>query len=246
MSEAFEALSRKAATGELSPAERETLQRYLSEHPQRRADLDWDQAFSAQLEAKIADLPALPGWERTQRLLAQESQAQVQSQEQIQSQAQTQNQVYEQIPTPARNQPSASRPLSGRAPGVLDRCSDWLASVLGFGLNTQALAFGLIVAQVGVIGLLLGQRPEAGYSETRAAVADATPRGPLLRVSFRQDLREAELRRALAEIGGEIVGGPGQIGIYLIRVRGNDLQAAAQRLRQSGTTELVELVAPGK
>ena len=30
MSEAFEALSRKAATGELSPAERETLQRYLS------------------------------------------------------------------------------------------------------------------------------------------------------------------------------------------------------------------------
>jgi adenylosuccinate synthase len=39
----------------------------------------------------------------------------------------------------------------------------------------------------------------------------------------------------LAEIGGEIVGGPGQIGIYLVRVKDVDLATAAQRLRASGT-----------
>jgi hypothetical protein len=61
-------------------------------------------------------------------------------------------------------------------------------------------------------------------------------------VSFRQDLREAELRRALADVGGEIVGGPGQIGVYLVRIKEGDLAAAAQRLRASGATELVEIV----
>ncbi len=226
MSEAFDALSRKAATRELNPAEREALEQFLSEHPNRRADLDWDQAFSAKLEAKVAEMPAMPGWERTQ--LALEAEQQAQSKSQVQALKQR------------------ARPVASRAPGILDRFSDWLASVLGFGLNTQALALGLIVAQVGVIGLLLSQPREPAYSDNRRAIADATPRGPQLPVSFRQDRSEAELRPALAEIGGEIVGGPGQIGIYLIRIRDADLQRAAQRLRQSGATELVELVAPGK
>ena len=61
-------------------------------------------------------------------------------------------------------------------------------------------------------------------------------------MSFRQDVREAELRRALADVGGEIVGGPGRIGVYLVRIKEGDLEAAAQRLRAGGATELVEIV----
>jgi hypothetical protein len=93
-----------------------------------------------------------------------------------------------------------------------------------------------------VIGVLAWQqRPE--YSEIRGGVQDASPRGPLLRVSFREDIREAELRKALADVGGEIVGGPGQLGIYLVRVDG-DLRAAADRLRATGLTALVEIHEP--
>jgi hypothetical protein len=128
---------------------------------------------------------------------------------------------------------------------LLDRLSAWLAETLGFSLNLQAVAVALVFAQAGVIGLLAWQYNDvADGGGMRAGTPDSTPRGPLLRVSFRADLREADLRRALAEVGGEIVGGPGQLGVYLVRIKDGDLGLAAQRLRAGGTTELVELVGP--
>jgi len=203
MNDRFAELSRKAATGGLSPAERDWLDAYLRDHPEKRSELEWDQAFAAKLEEKVAAMPATPGWDRTQQAL---------------------------------RRTEAQR----AAPGILDRLSEWLASTLGVPVNVQAIAAALILAQAGVIGLLAWQqRPE--YSEFRSGAQDGAPRGPLLRVSFRQDIREAELRKALADVGGEIVGGPGQLGIYLVRVTDGDLHAAAGRLRATGLTALVEI-----
>jgi hypothetical protein len=219
MNARFDELSRKAATGTLTAPEREWLEAHLLEHPGQRADLEWDAAFSAQLEDKIAAMPALPGWERTTRVLQDE-----------------------QAPSAITTTTREAKPSIVRGPGVLDRLSDWLASSLGFNLNAQAIAVALVVMQAGVIGLLAWQSPDTEHNQIRAGTQDPTPRGPLLRVSFRQDLREAELRRALTDVGAEIVGGPGQIGVYLLRIKEGDLAAAAQRLRASGTTELVEIV----
>ena len=218
MNPQFDELSRKAAAGTLTAAEREWLEAHLREHPQKRAQLEWDEAFSAKLEQKIAAMPALPGWERTERALQAEQAAS----------------------DPGRTA-RAIKPAAVRSPGILDRVSDWLASSLGFAINAQAIAVALVLVQAGVIGALAWQY-ERDYSEIRAGTQDQTPRGPLLRVSFREDVRESELRRALADIGAEIVGGPGQIGVYLVRVKDGDLRAAAQRLRASGFTELVEIV----
>jgi len=220
----FEEISRKAAAGTLSDEEREWLANHLREHPDRRADLEWDAAFSARLEQKIAGMPAMPGWERTERVLQEERAA-------------------SEAPSPSRV-PAAKR-VAARG-GLLDRFSDWLASSLGFTIDAQAVAVALVLVQAGLIGVLAWQYETRDDSTIRAGATDPTPRGPLLRVSFRQDLREAELRRALADIGGEIVGGPGQIGVYLVRVREGDLRAAAQRLRAGGTAELVEVVEPGR
>lgn len=219
MNTRFDELSRKAATGVLTAAERDWLEAHLREHPERRADLEWDAAFSAKLEEKIAAMPALPGWALTERALEAEQ------------------------PT-SSIEPAARGPRRSveRGPGILDRLSDWLASSLGLGFNAQAIAVALVVVQAGVIGLLAWQSRDAEHSQIRAGTQDATPRGPLLRVSFRQDLRESDLRRALADVGAEIVGGPGQIGVYLLRIKDGDLDAAAQRLRASGSTELVEVI----
>jgi len=219
MTLSFEELSRKAALGTLDPAERDALEAQLLEHPGRRSDLEWDAAFSARLDEKIAAMPAMPGWERSARVLQDE-------------------QASSAAAAPTRERKGS--PV--RAPGVLDRLSDWLASSLGFNLNAQAVAVALVVVQAGVIGMLAWQSRDTEDTQIRAGTQDPTPRGPLLRVSFRQDLREAELRGALAEVGAEIVGGPGQIGVYLLRIKGDDLAAAAQRLRASGTAELVEVV----
>ena len=214
MNSRFEEMSRKAAGGTLTAAEHEWLEQYLREHPGRRDDLEWDAAFSAKLDEKIAAMPAMPGWERTEQVLRADA---------VEGQRSRQIGIH-------------------RAPGVLDRFSDWLTSTLGFAVNMQAVAVALVLAQAGVLGLLALQFKDPGEGAMRTATQDPTPRGPLLRVSFRADLREGDLRRVLTDIGGEIVGGPGQLGIYLVRIREGSLAAAAQRLRDTGTTELVEIV----
>ena len=207
----FDELSRKAASGTLSADERAALDEALRQHPDRRFDLEWDAAIHAKLDEKIAAMPALPGWQRTERLLLAE-------------------------------RASGDRARSTRKPALLDRFSEWLAETFGLAINAQAVAVALVLVQAGVIGLLAWQYNTSDEGAMRTATTDARPRGPLLRVSFKSDVREGDLRRALAAVGGEIVGGPGQLGVYLVRIKDGSLAAAARRLRDTGTTELVEVV----
>ena len=127
-------------------------------------------------------------------------------------------------------------------PGILDRLSQRLSGWLGFPFNAQAVAAALVVIQAGVIGVGAWQFQAREYSDVRGAVPDAAKQGPMLRVSFKPEVRESELRKALSEIDGEIVGGPGQLGIYVVRIRDGKPAAAAQRLRARGITQLVEIV----
>ncbi|MEO7402159.1 MAG: hypothetical protein ABIU95_00655 [Burkholderiales bacterium] len=224
MSEPFDELARKAALGDLTAAERAQLDAILREHPAKQSALEWDRAFRDQLAAKVESMPAMPGWDRTQQALAaaQLSTAQLS----------------------AAKAPSATRsgiaPPRVHPPGILDRLSDWFGSNFRVGVNMQAVAAALVLVQAGVIGVLAWQHRGIEYADERTGAATDVLRGPLLRVSFRPDVREAELRRALADIGGEIVGGPGQIGVYLVRVKDVELASAAERLRATGLTELVE------
>lgn len=214
MSDQFEDLARKAAAGELSPAERMWLDDYLRDHPAKRAELEWDRAFRDKLSAKIEAMPSMPGWARTEHVLRTES---------------------------AR----ATSKISPKHEGLLDRLSAWFNDALGLSLNVQAIAAALVIAQAGVIGFFVWQyRDGPQYSEIRTGTQGEVALGPVLRVSFKQDVREADLRKALADIGGEIVGGPGQLGVYLVRVKGIELAVAAERLRATGATELVELYEP--
>ena len=203
----FQELSRRAAAGSLPAAEREWLEAYLREHPDRRVELDWDAAFADALHDEVARMPARPGWERTAAALSAET-------------------------------PAAS------AGGVLDRLSQWLTGSLGFNVNLQAVAAALVVIQAGVIAVLALPSADRPEDRVRTPTQNPMPAGPLLRVSFKADLPEARLRQALADVGGEIVGGPGQLGVYLVRVKEAELPAAAERLRASGATELVEIVRP--
>ena len=200
----FDELSRKAAAGTLAADERAWLDAYLHEHPERRAELEWDEAFGRQLERKIATMPPLPGWERTQRILQAER-----------------------------------RPAT---PGLLDRVSEWIVQTMGLRFDAQAAAVALVLVQAVAIGVLAWPERDAGEDRIRGGTPHAMPRGPLLRVSFREDVREADMRRVVADAGAEIVGGPGQIGVYLLRVPDGDANVAAKRLHESGITALVEVV----
>ncbi|HSB99689.1 MAG TPA: hypothetical protein VLE45_07220 [Burkholderiaceae bacterium] len=137
-----------------------------------------------------------------------------------------------------------SADLAASAPrtGVLDRLAQWLTQSLGWAVNVQAFAAALVVVQAGVIAALMWPSADKPQDLVRGTAQNPAPTGPLLRVSFRPDLPEARLRQALTGVGAEIVGGPGQLGVYLVRVKDGDLFAAAERLRASGEVELVEVV----
>ena len=220
---AFAELSRKAACGELTADERAALDAYLRDHPERRADLAWDRALQRRLDEKIDAMPAMPGWERTQQIMAAAAAS----------------------AGPAVTAATAVTAVTPtRQPALLDRLSDWLQATFGWVVNLQALAAALVIAQAAVIGVLAWEHRANDVTEIRAGAPTDAQRGPVLRVSFRDDIREGELRKALADIGGEIVGGPGQLGVYLVRVRDLDLAPAADRLRATGLTALVEIYEP--
>jgi hypothetical protein len=206
----LDSLSRKAARGDLSPAERARLEALLREHPEARAQTEWDAAFTAKLAEKVEAMPPMPGWARAEQALR----------------------------AAARSEGARQ---SRREPGIFDRIADWMNERLGWTLNVQAIAAALVLSQAGVIGLVMLQDRAPEYGDIRGGVQGEAPSGPLLRVSFRPDVQEAAMRQALADIGGEIVGGPGQLGVYLVRVQEGGLAAAADRLRASGTTALVEI-----
>jgi hypothetical protein len=63
----------------------------------------------------------------------------------------------------------------------------------------------------------------------------------VLRVTFKAEAEELDIRGALVDVGGTLVGGPGQLGEYLVRVPPGKLDAAAARLRANAAIEAVEV-----
>jgi anti-sigma factor RsiW len=58
----------------------------------------------------------------------------------------------------------------------------------------------------------------------------AAPAGAVLQVRFRDDAREGQVRALLNDLGATVIGGPGALGVYRIRVpAGGDADAAMQR-----------------
>jgi anti-sigma factor RsiW len=99
-----------------------------------------------------------------------------------------------------------------------------------------ALAASLLLAQGLVIGYLVHER------EASLAPLGGTPAtgGDLLQVTFRPDAAERDIRGLLGSIEAELVGGPGALGHYTVRVPAGRADAAAERLR--ARVDLVESV----
>jgi anti-sigma factor RsiW len=100
-----------------------------------------------------------------------------------------------------------------------------------------ALAASMLLAQAAVIGYLVHERNAA-----LAPLSGQPPAsGELLQVVFKADATEQDIRGLLASVDAELVGGPGALGVYTIRVPAGRADAAAAALR--GRADVVESVA---
>ena len=109
------------------------------------------------------------------------------------------------------------------------------------GPTALALACGLVAVQFAVIVQIWpGKGATEGYSNERSVPGRSLKFDSFLRVSFRPDAREDNLRSLLREAHAEVVAGPSQIGDYYIVVAKADLQAALGILQASAFVESVE------
>jgi hypothetical protein len=124
---------------------------------------------------------------------------------------------------------------------VLDPIKAFIANLFLRPAYAYAAA-ALLVVQAGVIGSLMVEqrRTEQEYSEYRN-IATVPATGPTLRITFKADAREVDIRGALVDVGGTLVGGPGQLGEYVVRVASNRVEAAATALRANAAVEAVEI-----
>ena len=96
-----------------------------------------------------------------------------------------------------------------------------------------ALAIAATVMFVQAIGLFMvlnnGSAPDSIRMLSGGAAAQP---GAVLQVTFKPAAAEAQIRASLSAVDGEIIGGPGVLGVYNIRVKKGQGASAANRLLQ--------------
>ncbi|HXF44910.1 MAG TPA: hypothetical protein VNK91_02210 [Burkholderiaceae bacterium] len=132
--------------------------------------------------------------------------------------------------------------IRGDRPTLAERIGAFFGD---FGLR-PALALGMlavIVVQSGVIVNLM-RHAEDDAVELRSLRATRVDEGPLLKINFAPDAKEADIRLLLVSVQGTLAGGPGQLGDYYVRVPAGKETEIAARLKGNALVQAVEL-APG-
>ena len=112
----------------------------------------------------------------------------------------------------------------------------WFPAAMG-------LAASIILVQAVVLGALLGQ-PARDTLAPLSGGAAAT--GTLLQMTFKPTATEARMRQALAAVQGEMVSGPGALGVYTVRVPEGQGPAAQQILQADRATVESVVLLPGR
>lgn len=132
--------------------------------------------------------------------------------------------------------------IRGDRPTLAERIGAFFG---GFALRPAMAYAGLavIAAQGGFIFNLMGSMKDDA-NEIRALKAVQVVEGPLLKLNFTPDAKEADIRFLLMSVQGSLAGGPGQLGDYFVRVPAGKEEAVAAQLKTASIVQSVTL-APG-
>jgi hypothetical protein len=124
-----------------------------------------------------------------------------------------------------------------QAPSLMGRLSQLLG---GFRFTpAMATAAAVILVQAGVIGTLLRHsgQDDAVDKDVYRNIGSAPYTGPVVEVTFKEGATEKEMRRLLMSVNGNVVGGPGQLGNYLVFIPAAKIGDAEAILRASPLVE---------
>jgi hypothetical protein len=134
------------------------------------------------------------------------------------------------------------RLIQGDRPTLGERISAFFGN-LGLRPAYAMAALAVVAVQAGVILNLMGDARE-NANEIRALRAVRVEEGPMLKINFAPDAKESEIRLLLAQIRGELAGGPGQLGDYYLRVPAGSEAAALAKVQAAPIVQAASM-APG-
>jgi len=212
MKSRFDELLPFYVNGTLSNADRAWVDGYLSEHPAAAAELNWYQSLQTKLREDVPAVSSEVGLERALRRIRTEGPA-----------------------------PQSARRAA--APSTLERLRDWFSTIVPQPVLRPAFAGALAVValQTAVIVQLVVDRDDES-NQIRAIQGSVVDKGPYLKVNFKGDAREADIRMLLVEVHGSLAAGPGQLGDYYVRIPAQQLAAVTDRLKASGIVDDVAVV----
>ena len=212
MKSKFDELLPFYVNGTLAEADRAWVDHYLSEHPTAAAELSWYQSLQRQLREDVPAVSSEVGMERALHRMRTEG-------------------------------PVPQSPRRAAQPSLLARIGDWFGSFVPQPMLRPAFAGALaVVALQGavIVDLILDRGDES--TQLRAIQPNVTDKGPYLKLNFKADAREADIRLLLVEVQGSLAAGPGQLGDYYVRVPANRESAVADKLKASPIVDAVAVV----
>lgn len=212
MIERFTELLPWYVNGTLSADDRAWVEAQLRAHPELAGELQWMESLQVKLRESAPQVSDEVGLDRALARIAGDR----------------------------REGQTWTQPRAGaHSAAALDwrgRLREWFA---GFGLKpSMAFALAVIAVQAGFLAQLTLRQPEE-TSEIRSMRAGAAEHGPLLKVNFKPDATEADIRLLLIEAQATLTGGPGQLGDYYLRVPAARLQASTELLKANRIVEAV-------
>jgi hypothetical protein len=138
--------------------------------------------------------------------------------------------------------PSPVLPRRAAGPTLAERLREWFAGIVPQAVLRPALAgaVAVVALQAVVIVQMAGEQDES--SQLRSVRGSAVEQGPYVKLNFKPDAREADIRMLLVQVQGSLAAGPGQLGDYYVRVPEARLPAVAEELRGSAIVDAVAVV----
>jgi hypothetical protein len=126
----------------------------------------------------------------------------------------------------------------------VERVRDWLSRMVPQPMLKPALAGALavIALQAVVITSMVGEREDTSLIRTPTTPINVAEQGAFVKVNFRPDATEADIRMLLIDAQANIASGPGQLGDYYVRVPAWQVDAVTALLGASAIVEGVAVV----
>jgi hypothetical protein len=212
MKSRFDELLPFYVNGSLPEADRAWVEDYLREHPRATGELEWYRSLQTRLRSDVPAVSSEVGLERAMQRIRSES--------------------------------AATQPAHPAAPSLFERAAAWLRAALPQPLLRPALAgaAAVVALQAVTIVHLLGQRDDELMQVRALQLGSVADKGPYLKLNFKADAREADIRMLLIQVNGSLAAGPGQLGDYYVRVPPAQVAALAESLKANAIIEGVAVV----